>query len=100
MDAAFTLSSESTVVATSGHLSAEVAGETMILHRGSGLYFGLNAICGQIWNLIQEPKTVSQLRDAILAKYEVEPEQCERDILTLLQGLSSDQLVEVKDGGR
>ena len=100
MDVALTLSSESTVVAASGHLSAEVAGETMLLHRGSGLYFGLNAICAQIWNLIQEPKTVGQLRDAILAKYDVDPDQCERDILTLLQGLVTEELVEVRYGDR
>jgi len=50
-----------------------------------------------IWNLIQEPKAVSEVRDVILAKYDVEPEQCDRDVLALLEELATEGLIEVRD---
>ncbi len=49
----------------------------------SGVYYGLNAVGASIWNLLQQPRTVSEIRDAILGEYEAEPQQCERDLLTL-----------------
>ncbi|NEP27986.1 PqqD family peptide modification chaperone [Moorena sp. SIO3I6] len=91
------VTADSRVVATKEQLSADLTGETIILNSKSGVYFGLNAVGASIWNLIQEPKTVNEIRDAILAKYQVEPEQCESDILALLQELQTEGLIEVGD---
>lgn len=91
------LSDSSIVVAIQEQVSSDLAGESVILHLKSGVYYGLNDIGAQIWNLIQQPKTVSELRDAILQEYEVEPDQCESDILALLQDLAAAELIEVKD---
>ncbi|AOX02104.1 thymidylate synthase [Moorena producens PAL-8-15-08-1] len=88
---------DSTVVAIKEQLSSDFTGETIILNFKSGVYFGLNAVGTSIWNMIQEPKTVNEIRDAILAKYHVEPEQCENDILGLLQELDTEGLIEVGD---
>ena len=91
------LSENSIIVASEAPVSAELAGEAVILNPDSGMYYGLNEVGARIWELIQEPKTVSQIRDAIVAEYEVEPERCESDILGLLQDLAAKELVEVKD---
>jgi len=50
-----------------------------------------------IWNLIQEPRTVSEIQDVLLKEYDVEPGRCERDLLVLLQKLADEGLIEVKD---
>jgi hypothetical protein len=47
--------------------------------------------------LIQEPRTINEVRDAILAQYEVEPEQCDRDIKALLEELEAEGLIEVRN---
>ena len=47
--------------------------------------------------MIQEPRRVDEIRDAIVEEYAVEPERCERDILKLLQELAAAGLIEVKD---
>ena len=92
------VSENSIVVAAKGQSSSELEGETVILNLQSGVYYGLKAVGATIWNFIQEPKTVNEVRDAILAKYEVESEQCESDLLALFQELKSEGLIEVKDG--
>jgi len=40
---------------------------------------------------------VSEIRDAILKEYDVEPDRCETDLLMLLQELLDKELIEVKN---
>jgi hypothetical protein len=84
------------VVATKGQVSCDLAGETAILDIESGMYYGLNAVGTEIWKLVQEPRTVSDVRDALLQEYDVEPEHCQRDLLALLQEMADKGLIEVK----
>jgi hypothetical protein len=87
----------SSVVAAKEQVSSDLAGEAVILALKSGVYYGLNEVGASIWNLIQEPKTVNEIRDAILEEYFVEPEQCDHDILALLQHLEAEGLIEVRN---
>ncbi|NET08636.1 MAG: PqqD family protein [Symploca sp. SIO2B6] len=92
-----TISNSSIVVTTKNQFSSELNGETVILDKKSGVYYGLNSVGAMIWNLIQEPRKVNEIRDTILAKYKIESEQCDRDILALLQQLQTEGLIEVQD---
>jgi hypothetical protein len=89
------LSIDSIVSAVDGQLSADLNGEIVILHLESGIYFGLDNVGAGIWNLIQEPISVSDVRDAMLEEYNAEPDQCERDVLALLGDLEDHKLVEI-----
>ena len=60
------------------------------------MYFGLNAVGARIWNLIQEPRTMQDIRDLLLEEYEVDREHCENDLLALLHRLAAEGLAEVK----
>ena len=89
------LSGHSTVVAVKQQLSCDMDGEAVILHLKAGVYYGLDSVGARIWALIQEPKTVDQIKGAILEEYDVEPDQCERDVLALLQELAAEDLIEI-----
>jgi hypothetical protein len=86
-----------TVVATKDPISCVLEGETVLLNLKSGIYYGIDPIGTWIWNQVQKPATVGAVRDAMLQKYEVEPGQCERDLLAVLQQLIEAGLVEVSD---
>jgi hypothetical protein len=90
------VSEHSTVVALKDQVSADLAGEAVILNLKSGVYYGLNPVGARIWQLIQEPKAVTTIRDTLLEEYEVEPDCCDRDLLELLRELAAVGLVEVK----
>ena len=90
---AITLST--TVVVGPDPVSSNVGGETVILAPSSGTYYGLDGVGTRIWELIQKPITVEQMRDLLLAEYEVEPDHCEQDLLALLQKLVRAGLVEM-----
>ena len=91
------VSGNSIVVAAKEQVSSEQGGEAVILNLKSGVYYGLNAVGASIWNRIQEPTTVSEIQSDILTKYSVSPEQCERDLLALLQELEAEGLLEVSN---
>ncbi len=90
------VSEHSTVVAVKDQVSADLAGEAVILNLKSGVYYGLNPVGARIWQLIQEPKAVTNIRDSLLEEYEVKTDSCERDLLALLRELAAVGLVEVK----
>jgi hypothetical protein len=92
-----TISESSTVVVTKDQVSCDLSGEAAILNLKSGVYFGLNTVGASIWKLIQEPRSVKEIQDAIQEEYDVELDQCERDVLELLQELSTHGLIEIVD---
>jgi len=91
------ISGSSTVVVAKEQVSCDLGGEAAILNMKNGVYYGLDPIGARIWNLIQEPKSLNEIRELLLKEYDVEPDRCERDLLVLLQKLASEGLIEVKD---
>jgi hypothetical protein len=77
-------------------LSRDLDGEIIILNLCTGTYYGLEHVGARIWGLIQEPRTVAQLRDALVAEYEVSREQCDIDLQRLLQELLRTGLITVE----
>lgn len=90
--------SSSTVVAAKDQVSSDLGEEVAILDLKIGKYYGLDAVGARIWDLIQEPRTVGEVRDVLINEYEVEPDRCERDLVALLQRLADEGLIEVRDG--
>ncbi len=85
------------VVAAGDYLSCDLAQEAAILDFKSGLYYGLDEVGAHIWKLVSQPLRVSDIRDALLAEYEVDAEACERDVIALLSELAAKGLVEVRN---
>ena len=73
-------------------------GESVVLDMSSGKYYGLNSVGSAIWNLIQQPRTIRDLRDALVAEFEVDPQRCEEDLLAWLESMSDKELVKVVEG--
>jgi hypothetical protein len=93
-----TISDRSVVVATKDQVSCDLAGEAAILNIKNGVYYGLDPVGARIWNLVQEPRAVAEIQNAITSEYDVEPERCARDLVDLLEKLLAEGLIEVKDG--
>jgi hypothetical protein len=92
-----TILEESIVVAVQGQLSCDLQGEAVVLHLNSGKYFGFEAVATLIWSLVQQPRRVGEIRDAVLEQYDVARTVFERDLLDFLSELQEAGLIEVKD---
>ncbi len=73
-------------------------GEIAILNLKDSVYYGMNDVAGRIWSLIQEPKTMGEIRDILLEEYEIDLETCTRELVALLQDLASRGMIEVNNG--
>lgn len=72
----------------------EIAGETILVPIRSNVgdlesIYTLNETAARVWALIDGTTTVSEIRDAIVAEYEVEEKEAEQDVLELLAQLES-----------
>lgn len=85
------------IVATKEQVSSDLGEDAVILNLKTGIYHGLDAVGARIWNLVQEPKTVSDILNTLLQEYDVEPERCEREVGVLLQKLADAGLIEVSN---
>jgi hypothetical protein len=90
------VSPDSIVVVSKDQMASDVAGETVILGLSAGRYYGLDAVGARVWQIIQTPTAVSDVRRTIVSEYDVEPERCEADLLALLQKMADAGLVEVR----
>ena len=93
-----TLSVGSRVVASKEQVSCELGGEAAILNLKNSVYYGLDPVGARVWTLLQEPRSVMELRDAIVQEFDVTPERCEGDLFALLEKLMAEGLVEAADG--
>jgi hypothetical protein len=91
------ISDVAVVVASNDQFSCPLGDDTVILDLKAGLYFSLDNVGAMVWQLIQQPKTVKDLRQAILDEFEVSSEVCERDLVALLRDLAERRLIEIRD---
>ena len=89
---------DSVVVAIKEQVSADLGGETVVLGLPKGEYYGMEGAGNDIWNLLQEPRSVSDIRDELLARYEVDAGVLGPDILEFLTELRREGLIEVTGG--
>ena len=90
------LGPETVVRASPQQVFCNVAEEAVLLSMWNGEYYGLNEVAASIWRHIQEPRSVRQLRDALLAEYcEIGEDECECAVMTFLTEMISLKLVDV-----
>jgi len=97
MDPAAGVTPQSIVCAGPQQVSRDLAGEAVLLQLKTGVYYGLDEIGAFVWTRMQKPIAVSELRDAMMAEYDVTAERCETDLLALLNRLLSEGLIELKN---
>jgi len=90
------LSVHSIVSATREQVSCALGDEAAILNLKNTVYYGLNPVGARVWNLLQQPMTIGQLRDALVDEYDVDVVRCESDLLELLEKMRGEGLIQVR----
>ena len=74
-------------------MTRRVGDETVILDLATGTYFGLDRVGADMWQLMGEGRTLAEVCDAMLARYEATRADLERDVLELAEKLRAQGLV-------
>jgi hypothetical protein len=91
------ISTSSIVVSAKDQVSCKLGEDFMVLSLRNSCYYGLEQCGGHVWGLLQgrRSRSVAELRDSILEKYEVEKERTETDLFDLLGKMRTSGLIEV-----
>jgi hypothetical protein len=90
------LRTNSIVVVAKEQVSCPLGAEAAVLNLKNSVYYGLDSVGARVWTLLQQPRSVGELRDTLLSEYEVEARRCEQDLLALLESMRSEGLIEVR----
>lgn len=86
------------VIRTNEVVSTDMDDETVMMSIDKGMYYGLDTIATRIWELIEKPLAVSDLCNILLSEFEVDRDNCQRDVLRFLNEMQNDELIKVVDG--
>jgi hypothetical protein len=65
----------------------DLQGEAVILHLGTGTYFGLNEVGTRVWQLITERRTLREVCAAVAEEFDAPADRIERDVAALVDQL-------------
>lgn len=81
--------------ANSDVVFCELSGELALLDLHSNTYYGLNKVGARIWEMIQEPRSLSQICAAVIEQYDVDAARCRADVEALVRQLADAKLLRL-----
>jgi hypothetical protein len=88
------LGPDSVVRVSASQVSSRLGDEVAILELDRGVYYGLNDTGSFLWNLMQKPVRVNEMRTALVEEFDVDAETAEKDLLRVLADLRDAGLIE------
>ena len=76
-------------------ISSKMDNEVVMMSVEKGNYYGLNRVGSEIWEKLTEPTTVAGLCEKLQQEFNVEKDQCERDVIKYLEKLVEEGLILV-----
>jgi hypothetical protein len=89
------LTLDSVVSRTGGLMSTALGPEIVILNPATDNYIGLDEIGRRVWELLAAPGAVKDLCVQATREYRGDPQEMTADILSFLNELASDGLIEM-----
>ena len=74
-------------------VSCSLAGEAALLHLRHGTYYGLDTVGAYVWELIKPGCSFSEVQRAVVQRFDVDAQRCERDLQFLLQQMAEAELI-------
>jgi hypothetical protein len=71
-------------------------GELVLLNPHSGQYFGLNAVGCSFYEKIDGSRTVGEIIDLLLEKFEVDRSTLENDLAELIKTMVAKEIIVIK----
>jgi hypothetical protein len=74
-------------------LTSEVDGEVVMMNIEGGKYYGINSVGAEIWRLMENPVSVSNICSELVKTFEIDNQTCESEVLTFLASLEAESLL-------
>jgi hypothetical protein len=77
-------------------LCCDAGGEAVIFSESTGQYYGLNEVGQRIWRAFEQDSSLTKAFEAVLAEYDADPVELERDVQAFVRELASLKLISVQ----
>lgn len=91
------ISSNHLIVQGKESIVSDMGGEKVMLSVRNGKYYNLGEIGGKIWDNIEAPVSVDQLIEKIMSEYDVDQNQCKEEVLSFLEILFNEGLINIEE---
>ena len=88
------LSPDTVIVRSSRPFTAPAQDELVMLDPEPGRYFGLDGVGRRVWELLEQPRSVSDLCTALTGEFDVDRDKCQQDVLPFLDKLLDAKLLD------
>ena len=72
-----------------GWLAAYVGEEMVMMSAESGAYLGLNGVGAKVWEIIDQPKALSDICEGLAREFETTPQACQPEVEAFLTELEA-----------
>jgi len=77
-------------------LAANMDSEIVMMRVETGKYYSLGKMGSVIWSMLESPVSVQSIIDTLLDKYQIERDQCEKEVLEFLNQASREGLLKLE----
>lgn len=91
-----TIGPETLVRRSEEPVAVEVDRTVVMMSVEKGMYYGLEGPGPRIWSLLDQARTPRELRDTLVEEFDVDPEQCLRDVCNFLEDMLKADLVHLE----
>jgi hypothetical protein len=78
-------------------LSANVAGEVVMMSARTGRHIGLNKVGARIWDILDRPRTLDEICGILVQRFDVAPDVCRTEVESFLGELQQHGAITIED---
>jgi len=78
-------------------VTADVDETIVMMSIARANYYSLEGVGARVWQLIDVPRSVSHICEALEKEFAVEPEECRKEVLDFLRHLLAEGLIETEE---
>jgi|TARA_R110000824_G_scaffold61820_1_gene164069 hypothetical protein len=93
MEMSVNISMETKISSGKQILSSDIGDEMVMMDINLGKYFSLKGPSGRVWELIDKETSVQSIFDILLEEYDVEAEQCQKELFALLHDMHDAEMI-------
>lgn len=83
------------VIQGKGNIVSNMGEEKVMFSINNGKYYNLGEIGAKIWDAIKEPMELNEIVKSLMSVYQVEQKVCEEQVLSFLDHLYEEGLIEI-----
>lgn len=79
-----------------GLVAANLGEELAVLDMASGSYLGFNATAAHVWRLLDQPRTLEALCEAMMQEFDIDADRCRSELRELLDQMLAAGLIQTR----